>query len=101
MKEIVKNRKIKHLIHFTRIENLKSILSDGIKTRENLEESGKGIIFNDTDRADNCTNAICCSICHPNYKMFYSLRQRDSNKEWVVIAIKKDIIWKKDCAFCV
>jgi len=101
MRKIVESRGIEFVIHFTRIENLKSILENGIIPREELENNNTSATFNDQYRIDGCKNATCCSICHPNYKMFYTLRQEDTDQEWVVIGIKKDIIWEKDCAFCV
>jgi hypothetical protein len=101
LKKIVEDRGIEFVIHFTRIENLKSILDNGIKSRKKLEKYKMNSIFNDEYRIDGFENATCCSICHPNYKMFYSLRQSNPKQEWAVIGIKKDIIWKKDCAFCI
>ncbi len=101
LKKVVKDREIEFVIHFTRIENLKSILEKGIKPRKKLEKKKIKSIFNDEYRIDGFKNATCCSICHPNYKMFYSLRQSDIEQEWAVIGIKKDIIWEKDCAFCI
>ena len=40
-------------------------------------------------------------VPHPNYKMFYPLWHGDRSVEWVVIGCKPDILWEKDCAFCV
>lgn len=101
MKDVVKNRDIKFVLHFTRLENLKSILENGLKSRQFLQDNNSTSTFNDLHRYDGCKNAICCSIDHPNYKMFYQLRQENLEQEWVVIGIKKSVIWKKDCAFCV
>lgn len=101
MKKEVERRDIEYIVHFTRFENLNSILENGLKTREYLEQHMPDAIFNDSYRYDGFKNSICCSICHPNYKMFYPLREADKNNEWVVIGIKKDVIWEKDCAFCV
>ncbi len=101
MKELVKKRDIKFVFPFTRLENLKSILENGLKSRQYLEDNESNSIFNDEYRLDGYKESICCSLCHPNYKMFYRLRQENPEQEWVVIGIKKSIIWKKDCAFCV
>lgn len=101
MKALVKRREIKLLVHFTRIENLKSILENGLKSRQHLEDTRSSSIFNDEYRLDGHTEAICCSITHPNYKMFYRLRKENPEQEWVVLGIKKSVIWKKDCAFCI
>lgn len=101
IKNIIQVRGIEYVLHFTRIENLEFILKNGIKTRQELENNNEEAVFNDTLRLDGHKDATCCSISHPNYKMFYSYRQAELEQEWVVIGIKKDIIWKKDCAFCV
>ena len=38
IQEIINKRNIRELIHFTRVKNLKSILSNGILTRKELDE---------------------------------------------------------------
>jgi len=101
LKKLVKKRNIELVVHFTRIENLKSILENGLKSRKYLEDNKSNSIFNDEYRLDGHKEAICCSITHPNYKMFYQLRQENPKQEWVVLGINKNIIWKKDCAFSI
>ncbi len=100
MEHAVRAREIKWIFHFTRIENLHSILSDGIIPREYLEANKAKVEYNDRLRLDGQEKASCFSIGHPNYKMFYSLRQQNTEQEWVVIACKIEILWLKDCAFC-
>lgn len=100
MQNEVKKRNITNLWHFTRIENLDSILQYGLIPREFLEAHGAGINYNDQYRFDGQRNANCLSLGHPNYKMFWSLRQQNTNQKWVVLAIKPDVLWLKDCAFC-
>jgi len=99
MKKLVKSYGIEYIVHFTRMKNLDNILKNGLKSRKKLEKDNKKFHFNDSHRNDNQKDAICCSVCHPNYKMFYKLRQEKS-KKWVVLLIKKNIIWKYKCAFC-
>ncbi len=101
MKNAVKRRKIDCVWHFTRLSNLDSILKHGLISRKDLENSGIKSDFNDDYRFDCEENAICCSLGHPNYKMFYSLRQNNPDIEWVVLALIPDVLWEKDCAFCV
>lgn len=100
MENAVKSRGIKYVWHFTRIENLSSILTNGLIPRAILEANQAAISYNDQYRIDNQKNANCLSIGHPNYKMFYSLRCQDPNQRWVVLAFKPEILWEKDCAFC-
>lgn len=112
MKTVVKEREIDIVWHFTKLENLHGILKYGLVPRERFENLlisnpevtdiiSRLVKFNDEFRFDGCKNANCCSIGHPNYKMFYSLRRSDLNQEWVVIAINPKILWERDCAFCV
>jgi len=100
MENAVKSRGIKYIWHFTRLENIDSILTNGIVPRSTLEDRLSNVIYNDSYRFDNHKNASCFSITHPNYKMFYSLRKQNEMQEWVVIGCAPDILWIKDCAFC-
>jgi len=101
MKNAVKSREIEVVWHFTRLSNLDSILTHGLKSINELEQLELPTEVNDQYRFDGQTKAICCSIEHPNYKMFYRLRQENPEIDWVTIAIKPSILWKKDCAFCI
>lgn len=100
MENKVKSRDIRCVWHFTKIENVDSILANGLIPRSSLEAQGVAVAYNDQYRFDGHKNANCLSIGHPNYKMFYSLRCQDTNQSWVVIAFKPEILWLKDCAFC-
>lgn len=100
MQNEVKNRKIDYLWHFTKIENLDSILKNGLTPRATLEATNANVDYNDQHRLDGQKGANCLSLGHPNYKMFYSLRCQDQNQDWIVLAIKPEILWIKDCAFC-
>ena len=101
MKKALESRGIEYVWHFTRLSNLKSILYEGLIPRAELEVRANHPAFNDVDRFDRQRNASCCSIGHPNYKMFYALRKAYPNEDWAVLAIKSDVLWEKDCAFCV
>ncbi|WP_375276472.1 DarT ssDNA thymidine ADP-ribosyltransferase family protein [Alteromonas australica] len=99
MKRAVEARGIRQLVHFTRYENLQSILGSGLKPRSILEEEQFGTVYNDVFRADGRRWANCLSIDHPNYKMFYSLRNSVVNQNWVVIVFKPSILWELPCLF--
>ncbi|MDO6537965.1 DarT ssDNA thymidine ADP-ribosyltransferase family protein [Alteromonas stellipolaris] len=100
MQNEVKSRDIDYVWHFTKIENVDSILANGLIPRATLEAQGAAVAYNDQYRIDGQRTANCLSIGHPNYKMFYSLRCQDSSQIWVVVAFKPEILWLKDCAFC-
>ncbi|PLA39678.1 DUF4433 domain-containing protein [Neisseria sicca] len=107
IENILRERQIQYLCHFTRLENLESILTHGLIPRSdlynpefnpnrNLRVSG---LFNDTVRADEKINAICLSIAFPNSKMFYKLRREQENSQWVVIVLHSSLLLSKNCAF--
>jgi len=98
IQDYVEDRKINYLVHFTKEENLPSILQRGLVTRDILEKEGF-VNFNDKCRYDG-TNAVCLSIGFPNYKMFYRLRQENLDASWVVIGIRPSVLWERKVVFC-
>ena len=88
----LKIKKIKGLYHFTHVDNLKSILTHGLLTRQHLEIFEMKYRRNDENRWDNLKNSISISISHPNHKMFIKYRGKKSKNEWVVIKIKKELL---------
>lgn len=104
IQEFAKERGINFLYHFTRIENLPSILNAGLQTKNylnlNKELFNVHYFSNDIHRFDQ-TDAVCATISFPNYKMFFGLRSRNADAEWVVIELHASILWQKECAFCV
>ncbi len=100
IRRICEQRGIKYLVHFTRMDNLASILKHGLLGRERLEKMRIPYVYNDEQRIDRCSDAICLSISFPNYKMFYVYRKKLESAKWVVLVLKRDILWELDCAFC-
>ncbi|MDF3555397.1 DUF4433 domain-containing protein [Bacillus cereus] len=101
MKNVVEARGVNSLIHFTRAENLTSIFKLGLLPVNFLNKKGIDFKFNDQYRYDDCEDANCLSIQFPNYRMFSKYRFQDSSIDWVVLGIKPEVLWEKDCAFCV
>ena len=101
IRDFCTERGIETLVHFTRFENLESILNKGLMSRKELEkwDSENQPVFNDSQRLDQCPDSISLSISFPNYKMFFPYRQKNTAK-WAVILLKPDILWEMDCAFC-
>ncbi|ABQ25481.1 hypothetical protein Gura_1280 [Geotalea uraniireducens Rf4] len=95
MRATVEGRGIAHLIHFTRFENLNSILQHGIRPRQVLDAGGEEYIFNDELRLDGCLDAVSLSISFPNYKMFYPYRCQDYSINWAVLRLKSSILWDR------
>ena len=100
IQQICEERGTTTLIHFTRIENLRSILEDGLLGRSLLETDRQQFIYNDQRRLDRRKEAICLSISFPNYDMFYKYRKETSDSQWVVLLIEAKVLWELDCAFC-
>jgi len=95
-----RKRRIKGLVHFTRLENLNSIIEFGLWPRAFLDELKVDYIYNDEIRIDSCSNASCLSLSFPNYKMFYTCRMNNRGLNWIVLSLFPNILWEKDCAFC-
>jgi hypothetical protein len=104
--QICTERGITTLLHFTRLENLQSILREGLLGRSLLEARGQQFLFNDLDRVDGHKETSCLSISFPNYQMFYSIREQKKNiqeaidSQWIVLLLDVKVLWELDCAFC-
>ncbi|MGZ9819386.1 DarT ssDNA thymidine ADP-ribosyltransferase family protein [Peribacillus simplex] len=99
MENAVKKRGVEFLVHFTQMGNLENILTHGILPVSDLE----GVIEfnqNDNNRFDDCRDASCFSIEFPNYKYFYPQRIENPGVDWVVLGIRREVLWEKDCLFC-
>lgn len=102
MKQILKERNIEYLFHFTQACNLPNISAYGLLSKKDLENKSIDFEGNDQYRYDGCENAVCMSIEFPNYKMFYSMRMQKSEEiKWVVLMLDASILHDFDCAFCV
>lgn len=100
IKQFIKERRIAEMIHFTQLDNLESIMTNGLLSVQMLNENNIRFIRNDYNRFDNFRNAICVSIGFPNYQMFYKLRDEDISKKWAILIISPGILYEKPCAFC-
>ena len=98
----LEERKIKHLVHFTRVDNVKNILRFGLIPRKFLEEEAIKIalnpVFADSQRLDGREEVNCLSVSFPNYQMFYK-KSKDNRDEWAVILFDLNIIKKHRCKF--
>lgn len=74
IERIVTERNIRWLVHFTRIENLESILENGLLPRNNFEGLDVQPLTNDAFRLDGFLEATSLSIESPNYRMFWKCR---------------------------
>lgn len=99
--DILLSKEISALVHFTRLENLPSIMANGIQSRAVIDSPHNHIngLTNDTIRVDGKTNANCLSISYPNCSMLYKLKKDNPGTSWVVIAIKPEVLLTKQCLF--
>ena len=100
IQQICEEREIKTLVHFTRIENLQSILHEGLLDHQSLlKKHGQQFVPNDRKRLDRHKEAICLSISFPNYELFFRFSRPDYS-QWIVLLFDAKILWELDCAFC-
>lgn len=93
-----KTRRIKFLVHFTKIDNLPSIAEQGLLTRKNLDKMSAKYFYNDSTRRDNIKNSLSLSVTFPNYKMFFKYKVHSKN--WAVILLDAEKIFANlPCAF--
>lgn len=97
IRRFVLTRGIRTLVHFTRLENVRSILERGLVPRSILETQGIPAIFNDMSRWDGHLDSVSLSIEFPNYQMFFKYRMRGG--EWALCGIRPEVLWSRCCAF--
>lgn len=103
IQDVLQRRGIKGLTHFTRLENLDSILMHGIVPRSYLVNSATPIngILTDSLRLDGKDEYSCFSISFPNSQMFYHYRMKERSSKWVVIGLSAQVLVDKteSCLF--
>ena len=92
-------REIPYLVHFTTLNNLESILKNGLISRSNLNNSNLQYSYNDPLRLDNRINLISLSISFPNSSLFYKWRKSSPELEWIVLKLDPNILYLKSCMF--
>jgi len=96
--DVIKERNITKLIHFTDIRNIESILEHGILPPSRLKERSIESHLNDANRFDNQMGGISVSIMQRNQYLLNSYNKRDPRK-WVEIEINPDIAATRNCLF--
>lgn len=102
--EFLEEKKIKYLVHFTRIENINNILKFGLIPRIYLNKKiiklALNPTFSDNQRLDKREEVNCLSVSFPNYKMFFKKsRPPDNQDNWAVILFDLNVIRKHICEF--
>ena len=101
IQSICQERGIEWVVHFTHVDNLQGILTNGLLGRSVLERAvgPSKAHFNDAQRLDGYREAICVSISFPNNLMFYKYSVEDRSA-WTVLLLSPSLLWETDCAFC-
>jgi hypothetical protein len=86
--QIIMERRIRYLCHFTSCKNLPGILTHGLLPRHELEIRKLKFIPIDTKRLDRRPECSCLSIGQPNRKLFFKYRELQPGERWVVLLIK-------------
>ena len=73
---LVEERDVQYLMHFTPVENIQSILDNGIIPRYYLMRDRKNVVVTDEERWDNRPDCTSFSISFPNYRMMFK-KQND------------------------
>jgi len=97
-------RGISRLCHFTPSRKLSHIIAGqtGILATSHLEKSERQVFDAiDLQRYDGHKSHVCCSIEYPNVWFFSCARASEQIfKDWVVLLIKPDYLWKKGTLYC-
>jgi len=102
IQEIIEKRRIRKLVHFTRITNLKSIIDYGILPKTEIERRKIKVDYNDQARKDNWLEATSVSVTEKNLFLFprYIERAKSKENDWIDILISTNILTEKECVFC-
>ena len=79
----LRERSVRHLVHFTHIDNLTSIVKQGILPRSSVKEKG---IVSDDMRLDGNEEYVCFSLTYPNCLMLYQKRKK-SPGQYIILMI--------------
>ena len=96
---IVEQRRIEHILHFTRLENLPHILRHGLLSRSDLADADFNVHPSDADRLDQRDDAISVSISCYAPAMFDAKRHRAGNTPWAVLILQPELLWRNHCLF--
>lgn len=103
LKQLLLERNVRQLVHFTRIENVPSIKRFGLIPRSHLEETAIRVALNprfaDQHRLDHSPQVNCLSFTFPNYRMLYVKRKQQGEK-WAVLSIDPSVVVRLYAEYC-
>lgn len=85
LSNLVEQRSVRYLVHFTKFENLQGIFKQGLLPNAVRKAMELNTPWQRTDwlRIDGLPEANCLSVSSPNYQMFQ--RKRYEGGDWVVL----------------
>ncbi|ENV67404.1 Uncharacterised protein [Acinetobacter junii] len=98
IQQIVIEKTIPYIVHFTRVDNLPSILTHGIYPPNSFPLINNQALITDPLRLDNKRDYSCFSIAFPNHRMFFRVRNNIQG-DWVLLRLSRQILWDFDCLF--
>lgn len=100
IRQIAVERKIEGLLHFTQRKNIPGIVEYGLMSRQLQIELQHFGTPSAPDLLSNAPDAISLSISRTNEGMFASKRDDSGHQDWVILALKPEILWTHNCVFC-
>lgn len=89
--EELKFRRINRVLHFTRMENINSILEGGIVPISKMSDKERQVRRNDPDRFDGLPDCSCFSFAYPNRQLMRKFSNDFTDGVWVVIEVSADV----------
>ena len=101
--DVLRDRGVTRLCHFTKLQSLTHILSseNGVAASNSIRQDTKNVT--DTGRYDGELDYVCCSIEYPNSWFLDKAQQRNTDqifREWVVLYIHPAILNRRRAKFC-
>lgn len=95
IQRIAVEKKIPFLVHFTRFENVSSIMNNGLLPVSYAHGKGISPVVNDEIRLDGRLNGTSLSVSFPNGSLFYRFRNDKPDVSWVILAISTSVFGPK------
>lgn len=92
-------RGVRFLMHFTRAENLPSIVRNGIVARLEMDEREIDGFGSAKHRIDDRDDAVSVSVSAFNPVMFAAKRRMSGTAPWVILLLDPSILWTHRCRF--
>lgn len=93
-----RERGIEKVLHFTRVENLRSIFAHGLRGVNYLRAQNLLYAYNDEHRFDQRLDGVSLSITHPNSLMLYKYRKYGRAGAWAILLLEPTVL-DQDCLF--